>query len=155
MKRARRKNGGGTTRFIEWIQPFLLISTCLIVSGCASSRGNGAADTEELLGQEVTEGRVVEGTINDVRGGGESRGESISGYRVQVVASMLRQEAAGIAIVVKDLIPVPVYIEYDEPFYKVRVGDFRTESEAEEIRKILVENGYDSAWIVETEISTE
>ncbi len=153
MERARRKNVGGTARFIEWIQPLLLISTCLIVSGCASSRGNGAADTEELLGQEVTEGRVFEGAVKSSQGGDEDRDEPRAGYRIQVVASKIREEADGIADVVKGLFPIPVYIEFSEPFYRVRVGDFRTKDEAEKVRRKLVDYGFDSAWIVETAIS--
>jgi hypothetical protein len=153
VERARRKNVGGTTRFIEWILPLLLISTYLIVSGCASSRGNGAADTEELLGQEVKEGRVFEGAVKSSRGGDEDRDELRAGYRIQVVASTIREEADGIADVVKGLVPIPVYIEFSEPFYRVRVGDFRTKDEAEKIRRKLVDYGFDSAWIVETAIS--
>ena len=41
----------------------VLISIILFLSGCAGKDGGRAGHTEELLGQEVKEGRVIEGTI--------------------------------------------------------------------------------------------
>ncbi len=155
MNRASHKYSGDPARGIEWALALVLISVHLILSGCASSRGNGATGTEELLGQEVTEGRVVEGTLNNFPEGEENRGESRRVYRVQLMASTDREEVEGVANRVKDLFPIPVYIDYSEPFYRVRVGDFRTREEAEEYRGKLADLGFDTAWIVKTEISTE
>ena len=37
---------------------------------------------------------------------------------------------------------------YDSPYYKVRVGDFLSRPETNQLLKALMERGYDEAWIV-------
>jgi hypothetical protein len=103
----------------------------------------------------VTEGRVVEGRIKTPDSVSDDSENSRIGYRIQVVATRFLEEAERDAELVKGLYTVAVYIEYYEPFYKVRVGDFKTRQEAEKMKEKLVEIGFDSAWILETIIATE
>jgi len=49
-------------------------------------------------------------------------------------------------------VKVKFYLEFDSPNYKVRLGDFRTREEAEEIREIVRSMGYPKAWIVKSKI---
>jgi len=43
-------------------------------------------------------------------------------------------------------------LEFDSPYYKVRLGDFHIREEAEEIREIVRSRGYPKAWIVKSKI---
>ncbi|WP_141655184.1 hypothetical protein [Candidatus Kryptonium thompsonii] len=45
-----------------------------------------------------------------------------------------------------------VYIIYEPPNYKVRVGDFERLQDASVLRKFLIENGFKYAWIVNDRI---
>ncbi len=59
----------------------------------------------------------------------------IQGYRVQVFSSNNQQEAKTQAFEVEKLIKeanlgVEIYVTFNPPFWKVRVGDFRTQEEA-------------------------
>lgn len=45
-----------------------------------------------------------------------------------------------------------VYVEFDAPYYKVRVGDCKSREEAEALRELARKNGYPSAWIVKTKV---
>jgi cell division protein FtsN len=42
-----------------------------------------------------------------------------------------------------------VYIEFEAPFYRVRVGDFKDKKEAEKYVKVMQENGFKGAfWVI-------
>ena len=43
-----------------------------------------------------------------------------------------------------------VYLEYDAPYYKVRVGDCPTEWQGEELLQLARRLGYPDAWLVHT-----
>jgi hypothetical protein len=47
---------------------------------------------------------------------------------------------------------VPCYVVFQEPYYKVRVGDYRTRMEAEKLLKEIVAE-YPNAFVVEDEIN--
>jgi hypothetical protein len=47
---------------------------------------------------------------------------------------------------------VPCYVVFQEPYYKVRVGDYRTRMEAEKLLKEIVPE-YPNAFVVEDEIN--
>ena len=45
-----------------------------------------------------------------------------------------------------------IYVEFDSPYYKVRIGDFTDRDKATEFREIAREKGYPSPWIVKTKV---
>jgi len=64
--------------------------------------------------------------------------EEISGYRVQVFSSNVQRTAKAEAFRIKALMEEKfqergVYESYSAPFWKVRIGDFRTREEAQEL----------------------
>ena len=66
-----------------------------------------------------------------------------SGYRVQVFSSNAQQtaknEAFKIEKEIRDLFPeYPVYVNYTSPFWKVRVGNFSSYSQAQVLRNEIV-----------------
>ncbi len=66
----------------------------------------------------------------------------VDGYRVQIYSSNQQQtakmEALDLEAKLKDKIGQTVYVQYLTPFWKVRLGDFRTYEEAREYKKIFV-----------------
>jgi cell division protein FtsN len=72
------------------------------------------------------------------------------GYRVQVFASATRDGAERVAAEVRGELQESVAIEYQAPFYKVRVGNCVTRHEAERLRERVLETGREGAFIVET-----
>lgn len=72
------------------------------------------------------------------------------GWRVQVDAFsiMARAEARRREVMAKT--DEPVYVEYEPPLYKVRVGDFLTRKEADSMVTRLKAEGFDKSWVVET-----
>ncbi len=67
----------------------------------------------------------------------------IDGYRVQIYSSNQQQNAKGEALELearlKDKISQTLYVQYLPPFWKVRIGDFRTYDEAKEYKKLFVQ----------------
>lgn len=67
----------------------------------------------------------------------------IQGYRVQVFSSNQQQTAKTEAFRVEKLInesviECPTYVLYNPPFWKVRVGNFRTQEEAQAMKEEIV-----------------
>ncbi|GIS72017.1 MAG: hypothetical protein CM1200mP10_15940 [Candidatus Neomarinimicrobiota bacterium] len=48
----------------------------------------------------------------------------LEGYRVQVLATRYIERADSLAIIMKNTINDSVYVDFEAPNYKVRVGDF-------------------------------
>ena len=67
----------------------------------------------------------------------------VDGYRVQVYSSNQQQNAKGEALELearlKDKVNQTLYVQYLPPFWKVRIGDFRTYDEAKEYKKQFVQ----------------
>ena len=75
--------------------------------------------------------------------------ETIPGFRVQILLTQdiehAQQTKENITTL---LIEEWVYIVYDSPNYKVRVGDFTDRSSANQLGKKLIDAGYKNSWIV-------
>ncbi len=79
--------------------------------------------------------------------------EEIQGFRIQVFSSSGVDEANLVKNLVHEkFLNDTVYVEYDAPVYKVRVGDFVSRYEANQKLPEFVEKGYKDAWIVPDKI---
>lgn len=67
----------------------------------------------------------------------------VDGYRVQIYSSNQQQtaksEALNLEARLKDKVNQSIYVTYLPPFWKVRIGDFRTYEEAREYKKLFVQ----------------
>ena len=77
------------------------------------------------------------------------------GYRVQILATRYYEYADSIAISISNRITDSVYVEYETPNYKVRVGDFINRDAAEFLQQELFNLGYKSAWILRSRITAQ
>ena len=82
--------------------------------------------------------------------------QSVSeGYRVQVLATRYFERADSLAVIMKNTIRDSVYVDFEAPNYKVRVGDFIDRDSAESLQQDLVQMGYNSAWILRSRINSK
>lgn len=72
------------------------------------------------------------------------------GWRVQLFASTSMVAANDEAGVARGRFVESVYVEYEPPYYKVRVGDYLTKDGARGMANRAKTQGYDEAWVVET-----
>jgi hypothetical protein len=81
----------------------------------------------------------------------------IDGFRVQLFATQdiekatLEKKEAEFTFTEAG---VGVYIEFDSPMYKVRLGDCTTRDEAEQLRELARVKGYPTSWIVKTKVNS-
>jgi hypothetical protein len=75
--------------------------------------------------------------------------EEVPGFRVQIVTTASIDEANQKKIVGESLFPNEwFYLEYDQPTFKIRAGNFLTRFEAERFRALIAERGFSKAWVV-------
>jgi uncharacterized protein YcfL len=86
----------------------------------------------------------------------ESTFREAQGFRVQILATKSIENATLIEQEAKDLFNTmnhKIYLIFDAPLYKVRVGDVISRDNAEEIRDIAKDYGYREAFIVPSKIN--
>jgi hypothetical protein len=76
--------------------------------------------------------------------------DSLSGrlFRVQIFASNLFGDAKRAATTAEEIFDQPVYLDYDVPYFKVRVGNFGTRRDAEDYQKKVNTAGYPTTLVV-------
>ena len=86
------------------------------------------------------------------------RGKMVSGYRVQIHSFRDRAAAIKAQRQVKDRVkefPIEVHLEKETSYYKIRVGDFTSKSDADRLARILkAQKGYPDVWVVKTRVYT-
>ena len=106
-----------------------------------------APEEEETLADSVDTLRPAEvGTVEM---------EKVSGWRVQIVARESLEVAQRAKEKAMDVFDVPVYLQFEVPYYRVRIGDCRTLIEAEKLVRVARRKGYKTAFRVRTEILVE
>jgi len=80
-------------------------------------------------------------------------GNLVPGFRVQIFASNTNEGANKIASEARFKFTESVYVEYENPYYKVRIGDLKNRADAETLREKARNVGYSDAWIVQTQVA--
>ncbi len=75
------------------------------------------------------------------------------GYRVQIVSTQDVDQAENVADRAMEFFNQPVYIVFESPYYKVRVGDFLRDLDAMDVERKARLNGYPGAWIVPSDVN--
>ncbi|NLP10410.1 SPOR domain-containing protein [bacterium] len=82
----------------------------------------------------------------------ENAGVYAYGYRVQLVAT--REEAEARANMQSALLSFSenVYLLFDNPYYKLRVGDCLSRSQADSLQQRALAKGFANAWITRSQV---
>ena len=74
----------------------------------------------------------------------KAQGQQANGFRIQIFSSNLRTakaEAFKVEQSIRESYPdLAIYVNYTSPFWKVRVGDFKSKSEAQSLKNQLVDS---------------
>ena len=76
----------------------------------------------------------------------------IEGFRVQILATKELAKAEQLQKDLSNILNQNIYIVFEAPNYKVRVGNFIDRNRAEVFRKNILNKGYTSSWIIRTRI---
>ena len=131
------------------IKRFILCVSCLLatlglraedsIPATPSQRPDILTDMPDVeIMQDSALIRMLHATIE-----GKRELVEMDGYRVQIFSSNQQQAAKAEALKLenklKDKLSQTTYVLYQPPFWKVRVGDFRTIDEAKEYKKAVVQ----------------
>jgi len=78
--------------------------------------------------------------------------EYVQGYRVQIFASTDPQAAKRMKEEAGGIFKEGVYVEFEAPYYKVRIGDCLTPVEAEALLRKVQREGYRGSFVVRTAV---
>ncbi len=96
------------------------------------------------------EAYVVRTLIADV----QPPGDTTSGFRVQIFSSSTRGAAENAQMQARvQLARDDVFIDFESPYFKVRVGNFQTRNDAEILLEEVTKKGYETAFIVQAKSS--
>ena len=100
---------------------------------------------------------VVPATTEDTSGIGDVPQDmdtlNNQAYRVQLFTSKVYGEARRAVRVAEEIFDQPVYVDYEVPYYKVRVGSFADRDAAESYQQKARSAGYQNAWVVIVSLS--
>ncbi len=83
----------------------------------------------------------------------QQKSDDVPGFRVQICAVADEERARQIQReAILKFVNEEVYLIYDSPYYKVRVGNCLTRYEADKLQQLAIEKGFDDAWVVRTKI---
>ena len=85
-------------------------------------------------------------------GNSDSSQVIIEGFRVQVLATSFQENADRLRDELAIEYGKDIYIVFEAPNYKVRIGNFIDRRLAEKLRLELINKGYPSSWIIRTRI---
>lgn len=123
------------------------IIVCAVLVSLGMQAGDSIATKRPLLLDSLTNVEVIQdpsvASLLEASVNGHMELVEIDGYRVQIFSSNQQQTAKGQALGLEGKIAKKldqtVYVQYMPPFWKVRVGDFRTYDEAKEYKKFFVQ----------------
>lgn len=114
----------------------------------SASMGNEIVLTPDKL---IAESRTPEADSADNASPGETSVRIVDGFRIQVYATTNYLEAERKKEDLSSSVDDKVYVIYEAPYYKIRVGNFLKEEDAKKLKKVLAEMGHDVS-IVKTQI---
>lgn len=75
-----------------------------------------------------------------------------SGFRIQLISTQNLSEAISMKAEIDSLFSTPVYVDFEPPNYKVRIGNYLSNEEASVMQEHMLIRGYKSAWVVPSKI---
>lgn len=76
-------------------------------------------------------------------------------YRIQIFSSKVYGEARHEAKIAEEIFDRPLSIDYEVPYYKIRVGSFQSRDQAEEYQMKAKAAGYTNAWVALVNINVK
>ncbi len=132
------KNKPGTGTYDENFDPSTLDDDTFRVIP-PDQTGNRGADSEPVKVPKTTRRT-------------DSAEESVQGYRVQLAATTDENRARDLKKEAMLKLKEKIYLVFESPNYKVRVGDCRTFDEARLLKQEVIASGFPDAWIVKTNV---
>ena len=137
------------------ILSILFLSSILASSGLAQQPGRVEEQKDPLIESLQRLRAAYQGSGTAPAGEKKGIKTTAPGFRVQVYSGADRSKAYAEQARFKRIFPdVETYISYEEPNYRVKVGDFTSRSEAQELMSALRKN-FTSVFLFSETINVE
>lgn len=124
------------------ISVFVVLASLRMWAGDSITIAQRPNILESMPGVEVIQDSAMALVLDGVMSGNREWVE-VDGYRVQVYSSNQQQyakaEALDLEAKLQDRVSHTIYVQYISPFWKVRIGDFRSYEDAKEYKRIFVQ----------------
>lgn len=115
----------------------------LLISAVAGAQKFEQLQADMQDNVTLNQDAAISSLLQDKIDGTEGTMVEITGYRVQIYSSNSQQTAKAEALklekkVLDENLEVEVHVLYTPPFWKVRLGDFRTKEEAEILKEEII-----------------
>ncbi len=78
--------------------------------------------------------------------------EMVPGYRVQLISTRYEAEARTVKLDAMLTFKENVYVIFDDPYYKIRIGDCLTRFDANVLQEEAADKNFNEAWVVRTNV---
>jgi len=82
----------------------------------------------------------------------QTEAKTAIGYRVQIFSTSDYLQAIRVDSLARIRWKEKVYLRFDSPYYKIRIGDALQRDAADRLQQSAVKAGYRTAWVIRTEI---
>ena len=127
----------------EPLEPFTHLDVQFEADSTAFDTTNVVLIVDDMAHAIVHQDSAIRQLMMDKRIGRVRGEQRVDGFRVQIYASNTQQIAKVEAITlqqrVEPLLSLPVYTISEPPFWKVRIGNFKTREEANQYKAIFLE----------------
>ena len=124
--------------------PVILLISCILYADDENQEQHVMLITDAMENVVVHQDSLITRLMEDKRVGRQRGQYEEDGFRLQVYASNVQQTAKNEALLLQQrlepLIDVPVYAQSEPPFWKVRLGNFRTREEANRYKEIFLQD---------------
>lgn len=122
----------------------ILLVSCILYADDENQEQHVMLITDAMENVVVHQDSLITRLMEDKRVGRQRGQYEEDGFRLQVYASNVQQTAKNEALLLQQrlepLIDVPVYAQSEPPFWKVRLGNFRTREEANRYKEIFLQD---------------
>lgn len=124
--------------------PVILLVSCILYADDENQEQHVMLITDAMENVVVHQDSLITRLMEDKRVGRQRGQYEEDGFRLQVYASNVQQTAKNEALLLQQRlepqIDVPVYAQSEPPFWKVRLGNFRTREEANRYKEIFLQD---------------
>lgn len=124
--------------------PVILLISCILYADDEITEQHMMLITDAMENVVVHQDSLITRLMEDKRVGRQRGQYEEDGFRLQVYASNVQQTAKNEALLLQQRlepqIDVPVYAQSEPPFWKVRLGNFRTREEANRYKEIFLQD---------------
>ena len=93
------------------------------------------------------------GSLSEYNQGNESGTINVPGFRVQLYSTTDYYSAIRTRNEALTKFTEEIFLDFEQPYYKIRVGNFTDKQKADELRVVARSVGYPEAWVIQTKVT--